>query len=52
MSMRLPPEKFADAHANRINRNRRRYADGAGLSTARRVVEVAERVKAGEWTRA
>lgn len=31
MSMRLPPENSADAHANRINRNRRRYADGAGV---------------------
>ena len=46
----LRPKNSADAHANRINRNRRRYADGAGVVTARRVVEVTERVKAGEWT--
>ncbi len=52
MSMRLPPENSADAHANRINRNRRRYADALVLSTARRVVEVAERVKAGNGPRA
>ncbi len=25
------PKNSADAHANRINRNRRRYADGAGV---------------------
>ncbi len=42
MSMAYRPKNSADAHANRINRNRRDTLMALVLSTARRVVEVAE----------